>query len=86
MSVFGHVAQIIISSKIAATLDEATLKKLRQFKVKVPMHMDSEIIANADEMKLLKEWMGYGNCKLTLLFRGSRDGFTASKFHSTCDN
>lgn len=46
---------------------------------------DSQIITKVKGMKLLREWTGANNPKFQLLYRGSRDGFTAQTFHQKCD-
>jgi hypothetical protein len=38
-----------------------------------------------EDEKLMKSWIG-SNIKFELIYRGSRDGFTAHKFHELCDN
>ena len=41
------------------------------------------------EIQSLMEWIerkGEKLCELNLIYRGSRDGFTAKAFHSNCDN
>ena len=37
------------------------------------------------DMKAIKSWIG-GNPQLKLLYRATRDGFAAKKFHEKCDN
>ncbi len=46
--------------------------------------MDS-VIVNDDMAEQLEEWAGGETEKWSLLYRGSRDGFRASDFHSQCD-
>ena len=50
----------------------------------------SSIISDAKSKEVLMEWVNQTTpsqpSNLTLLYRGSRDGFQASKFHELCDN
>ena len=50
----------------------------------------SSIISDATSKELLMEWVNQTTpsqpSNLDLLYRGSRDGFQASKFHELCDN
>jgi len=48
--------------------------------------MDTKILSNLGEITMLKKWISNGNVELKLLWRGTRDGFSAAKFHSLCDN
>jgi len=50
------------------------------------LKMDSVLITN-DEKKLLLQWIpdNLKNKKLVLIFRASRDGYTAQEFHNKCD-
>ncbi|KAL9954761.1 hypothetical protein ACROYT_G042336 [Oculina patagonica] len=50
--------------------------------------MNSEILTNQEHRSQLLAWLPHrgGECRLRLLFRASRDGFTAATFHSRCDN
>ena len=48
------------------------------------MKLDSQILAGlTNELKQLSEWLP--KKKTTLLFRATRDGFGAAKFHQKCD-
>ena len=47
---------------------------------------ESEIVRGEDHRKLLKRWLPDQGAEWHLLFRASRDGFTAQAFHSKCDN
>ena len=41
---------------------------------------------NEDE-DMIKEWIGNGaNMKFELIYRATRDGFSAAKFHEICNN
>jgi len=46
--------------------------------------IDSTILQN-DEASLLQKWISTGNSSFELVYRGSRDGFTAAAFHQKCD-
>lgn len=46
--------------------------------------MDSTIISS-DEVEHLKKWIGK-DFKTELLYRASKDGWSASDFHNKCDN
>lgn len=43
--------------------------------------MESDIIEDAEELKLISDWIGDERCEFDLLYKGTRDGFTAQKFH-----
>lgn len=45
---------------------------------------DSTILAGVEEQKALKNLLGESR-NLTLLYRGSRDGFRKHDFHKRCD-
>jgi len=45
----------------------------------------STLIKNQDEILLLREWLKSEYIVTELIFRGSKDGFTSSAFHSKCD-
>jgi len=48
---------------------------------------DSVIIDPKQDLNLVKSWLGRGKKHdLELIYRGSRDGFTASNFHQSCDD
>ena len=47
--------------------------------------IDSKIATHAYESDKMKEWIGY-DCELFLLYRGTRDGKSATSFHDKCDN
>lgn len=47
--------------------------------------IDSKILKSGDQTRLLKKWIATGSVKFKLLFRGTRDGFTAQAFHDKCD-
>ena len=46
---------------------------------------ESTILTNVEHRKILKGWLPEAG-EWRLLFRASRDGFSASAFHSKCDN
>ena len=50
------------------------------------MRSESEIVKKKEDLKYLSDWMEFGIHSTKLLFRGTRDGFTADAFHSLCDN
>lgn len=40
----------------------------------------------SEDEHLIKSWIGKrGNIRFELIYRGSRDGFTAKSFHTICD-
>jgi hypothetical protein len=43
-------------------------------------------LLNREQWKMLLEWCGLGPKDWKLCFRASKDGFSASAFHSKCDN
>jgi hypothetical protein len=45
-------------------------------------HFESKILKNPQTKGLLSKWIGKGMVKLSLLYRGSRDGFNSNAFHS----
>ena len=48
---------------------------------------ESEILTNENHRSVLKGWLPSQEGKIwRLLFRASRDGFTAAAFHSKCDD
>jgi len=53
-----------------------------------PSILKSVILTPSEEQKLISYLPNKKNnqLKLTLLYRGSRDGFAAKKFHEKCDN
>ena len=47
---------------------------------------DSKIVSNHEDVVRLYDLLGFNfNDQFTLLYRGSRDGFTASAFHAKCN-
>jgi hypothetical protein len=50
-----------------------------------PFKMPSKILTEAESLKLIKLCDFSEIVKWTLLYRGSRDGFSAKEFHSKCD-
>jgi hypothetical protein len=44
------------------------------------------LLINRENQYLLQEWLPKDTKKLTLLFRATKDGFSASSFHAKCDN
>lgn len=48
--------------------------------------VDSAILKNSWEVSLLKEWISeVATPNFTLIYRGSRDGWRATNFHTKCD-
>lgn len=47
---------------------------------------DSVIIKTSEDKKLLKEFTGFTIAVTELLYRATKDGFSASNFHSKVDN
>jgi len=45
----------------------------------------SLIVKSNDELDLMKEWLNKSYIVSELLYRGTKDGFSASVFHSKCD-
>jgi DNA-binding ferritin-like protein (Dps family) len=47
----------------------------------------SRIITKSEQLKLIDQWLGVSNKRVRyeLLYKGSRDGFTARSFHNKCD-
>lgn len=64
------------------TLDQTTLQKL--INMANASIFDSSVILSDKHIPALQTLLQ--NRKLTLLYRGSRDGFDASNFHAKCDN
>ena len=57
----------------------------------IKLSLLSEILTNEEHLRLLLSWLpshdaGRTRPRLRLLFRASRDGFSAETFHSKCDN
>jgi len=50
-----------------------------------PFKIPSKILTEVESMKLIKLCQFPENGKWTLLYRGSRDGFGATEFHSKCE-
>lgn len=46
----------------------------------------SKILTTPEQLNLLKKWLKKEYLNLKLLYRGSRDGFTGSSFHSRCNS
>eukprot|EP01099_Mayorella_cantabrigiensis_P002166 TRINITY_DN1948_c0_g1_i1.p2 TRINITY_DN1948_c0_g1~~TRINITY_DN1948_c0_g1_i1.p2 ORF type:complete len:166 (-),score=54.15 TRINITY_DN1948_c0_g1_i1:88-585(-) len=55
-----------------------------------PLFQDSKVIDVVEEQNLVVGWLkearGEGKMNNKLLFRGTRDGFSAKDFHSRCDS
>ena len=52
------------------------------------LRLNSEILTNEEHRRQLLDWLPprEGEWRLRLLFRASRDGFAAARFHHKCDN
>jgi len=48
------------------------------------VNIDSKLI-KGEQASLLKKWISNGTVRFKLIYRGTRDGFSASTFHSKCD-
>jgi len=57
---------------------------INEFNSVSTVSIDSKII-KGEQARMLKKWITNGSAKFKLVYRGSRDGFTASAFHSKCD-
>jgi hypothetical protein len=47
---------------------------------------DSELVTSPDEVLLISAWINIDNVQTDLLYKGTKDGFTAQKFHELCDD
>ena len=61
---------------------------LSEFSIMHPFDLDSTIIKKKSDYALLRSWITPSNTlvKGKLLYRATRDGFSAAKFHKRCDN
>jgi len=57
---------------------------ISEFNSTSSVSIDSKII-KSEQARMLKKWVTDGSAKFKLVYRGSRDGFTASAFHAKCD-
>ena len=66
--------------------DWTEIKKIKT--IKLNLNVDSIILEGSGKkdvfLKKIYSWCGFEN--MELLYRGTRDGMTASKFHQKCDN
>jgi hypothetical protein len=46
----------------------------------------SSIITKGPDVKLLKSWITNSHIKFKLIYKATKDGFTAAAFHQKCDN
>jgi len=46
----------------------------------------SSILKSSEEIDMIKEWFGKSYIVTELIFRATKDGFTANSFHTKCDN
>lgn len=65
--------------QIKGLLEDLKYKMLGYFK-------ESAILMNMEQRSTLQGWLPTRDGEWHLLFRASRDGFTAQAFHSKCDN
>ncbi|ETO01729.1 TLDc domain-containing protein, partial [Reticulomyxa filosa] len=63
-----------------------TFSKSVTFDTPIPIKFESVILTEKENSLLLSFLPKRAKSKLTLLYRGSRDGFRASNFHKKCDN
>lgn len=54
--------------------------------LKDSMLQNSTIIQKMEEIDMIKEWMGKSFVVTELLFRATKDGFTAQSFHTKCND
>ena len=48
--------------------------------------MEGSLLVNSDEKKLIKDYTGFTIAVTDIVYRGTKDGFQASTFHSKVDN
>jgi hypothetical protein len=48
--------------------------------------MNSSIVTQFEDIMRLKDWYGNRSRKWKLVYKGTRDGFTSSAFHTHCDH
>ncbi len=81
-------AFVLMHDKLQIKQEEAkAVAEKKKAELKTPWK-DSQIMS-LEQARLLKTWTQpnkKAQVKLHLLYRGSRDGFTAKAFHSRCDN
>lgn len=95
---FRFILNYLRTGKLALPANAAHLEELEaeanfyqiqglidELKSKAPFQ-ESQIVKEEDHRKLLKRWLPNQGVEWQLLFRASRDGFTAQAFHSRCDN
>jgi len=61
------------------------MNPINEFTLSNVVLIDSKIVKNSEHASLLKKWISNGMVRFKLLYRGSRDGFTAASFHKKCD-
>eukprot|EP00668_Euglena_longa_P000364 GGOE01000467.1.p1 GENE.GGOE01000467.1~~GGOE01000467.1.p1 ORF type:complete len:545 (-),score=64.97 GGOE01000467.1:363-1997(-) len=73
--------------------ERATLQRLLQFFGLADgfacSEIDSVVLESVKHLEALEDWLSESeerDCKLELLYRASRDGWRACRFHSLCDN
>lgn len=79
-SVATNTTSITALNQFKARIEEEEEKRLKAF-------TESAIIgSNETYRNQLKTWIGNFGTQVTLLYRGTRDGFGAANFHQKCDN
>jgi hypothetical protein len=58
---------------------------IAEFNMSNIVMLDSKIVKSAEQSMLLKKWISNGMVRFKLLYRGTRDGFTAAAFHKKTD-
>ncbi|KAL9954725.1 hypothetical protein ACROYT_G042298 [Oculina patagonica] len=74
--------------QIQGIVDELKVYKPSTIQANKPTEAfeESEILTNDEHRSVLKSWLPRQDGQWRLLFRASRDGFSAATFHSRCDN
>ena len=91
MQLYGESILLEMKDKIRAAIEASIDNTLPKIWSRPPAHAESEILSSQHKEQV-REWLAedpeYGgkDVKLHLLYRGSRDGWEPSQFHSRCDN
>ena len=83
MDGLNFVKQILIKPYYDENTEGKRLKYVIEMK---DSFLQGSLIVKADEADLIKEWMGKCYIVTELLFRASKDGFSASNFHTKCND
>eukprot|EP00331_Platyophrya_macrostoma_P015794 CAMPEP_0176471350 /NCGR_PEP_ID=MMETSP0127-20121128/41082_1 /TAXON_ID=938130 /ORGANISM="Platyophrya macrostoma, Strain WH" /LENGTH=449 /DNA_ID=CAMNT_0017865985 /DNA_START=27 /DNA_END=1376 /DNA_ORIENTATION=+ len=76
-----------ITEKIDTVFEEAFTIENNIEQITGVSSLDSKILKKAGDISLLKKWISEkAKPTFKLIYRGSKDGYTASNFHSKCDN